>query len=159
MKDLKMLRTKALLITFFAAIAVGGCGKSDELEKKSPQTTEVKSSIEGKFAYTKKIENYELGGEIEIAPLPKPNANSKYKAHFNGYYLRGDTPNVCDFEENLIQVTTNVYSMKSGKDSDAKFNLILVFEGGELTIYSTDEIEGCGAGAESSVAGKYKLSK
>lgn len=120
---------------------------------------EAKSIYDGEYSYTKKIGKNELGGGIEITSSNKAGTPAKYKAHFNGYYARGGMPNICDFEENLVQVTNNVFSMKSGKDNDFKFNLILVFEGNGLTIFSTDEIEGCGMGAESSVPAKYKKNK
>ena len=120
---------------------------------------EAKSIYDGEYSYTKKIGKNELGGGIEITSSNNSGTPAKYKAHFNGYYARGGMPNICDFEENLVQVTNNVFSMKSGKDNNLKFNLILVFEGNNLTIFSTDEIEGCGMGAESSVPGKYKKNK
>lgn len=120
---------------------------------------EAKSIYDGEYSYTKKSGKNELGGGMEITSSNKPGAPAKYKAHFNGYYARGGMPNICDFEENLVQVTNNVFSMKSGKDNDFKFNLILVFEGNDLTVYPTDEIEGCGMGAELSVPGKYKKNK
>lgn len=120
---------------------------------------EAKSPYDGEYSYTKKIGKNELGGGMEITSSNKAGAPAKYKAHFKGYYARGGMPNICDFEENLVQVTSNVFSMKSGKENDFKFNLILVFEGNDLTIFSTDEIEGCGMGAEASVSGKYKKNK
>lgn len=113
-------------------------------------------SVVGEYSYVKKTKSYEIGGSLEISPLSKPTKEAKYKAHFNGYYAKGDMPNACDFEGNLNIISGNVFSFKNQNDDDFKFNLVVIVNKSDLLIYSTDIIEGCGQNADMSVQGKYR---
>ncbi len=113
-------------------------------------------SVVGEYSYVKKTKSYEIGGSLEISPLSKPTKEAKYKANFNGYYAKGDMPNICDFEGNLNLISGNVFSFKNKNDDDFKFNLVVIVNKSDLLIYSTDVIEGCGQNADMSVPGKYK---
>jgi hypothetical protein len=124
-----------------------------------PHNSHATTLLDGKYSYIKKNGRIELSGNFIISSIVKSGNSPKYKAEFSGYYSKGDMPNICNFEDNLTQVANNVYSMKSNKDNDIKYNLILVFQGKNLISYATDDIEGCGMNAELSVPGNYQKIK
>ncbi len=118
--------------------------------------TPLTDSIVGEYSYVKKTKNYEIGGGLEISHLSKPTKYTKYKARFNGYYAKGDMPNMCEFEGNLNLISRNVFSLKNQNDEDIKYNLVVIIDKSDLLIYSTDAIEGCGQNADMSVQSRYK---
>jgi len=117
-------------------------------------TTYASDNFSGEYSYSKKLKQYELGASFQISNIKKPSKDVFYKAHFNGYYLKGDMPSVCDFEGNLNLVKDNVFSFRN-LDGDIKYNLIVIIDKKDLLIYSTEPIDGCGQNSELSVPGLY----